>query len=316
MSSEKKGFNFIYLPSRGDTKHFFVSSVWLFLGLVVIAFFGFFSIRVINNYQFYKSEYVKISGLSLEETEKMQLEELTTIENELEVIYAVQEKNIEKMTHISNADSQNRESLKLASLDLNPDDLLSDITKYQGYFNNSNLSLQAALSLEEKIFTQTEQFDQIITNNEVLSLASANFLEQWEKTPLGYPLPGIIDPGFGYRIHPVWHTPDWHTGVDITGYYGQPIKATAKGKVIKSEYSGGYGNCVIIYHRDGISTLYAHNSENLVHEGDIVERGQIIAKAGKTGTATCVHTHYEVRVGSEQVDPEKFNSLVGKYVPK
>ena len=317
MNIEKHGFNFIYLPSRGNSKNFFVSSIWVFLALIVLLVFLFVSFRLVQRYNFYKTEFVKISGLSLEETELLQQEELDEIEKELEVIHEIQQKNLEKMQHIANADSKNRTSLKLASINLNPDDYLSDITRYSGYFNNlASINLQTALTIEENLINQKEKLDQIITNNEILSLAADEFLLQWEKTPLGFPLPGSIDPGFGYRIHPVWGTPDWHTGVDISGYYGQDVVATAAGRVIKSSYGYGYGNFIIIYHRDGISTLYAHNSKNMVHEGEYVKRGQVIAKAGKTGTATCVHVHYEVRYGSDAIDPEQFNSLVKKHVPR
>ncbi|MDD4028783.1 MAG: M23 family metallopeptidase [Caldisericia bacterium] len=317
MNIEKRGFNFIYLPSRGNSKSFFISSIWVFLALVVFLVFLFASFRLVHRYNYYKTEFVKIAGLSLEETEQLQQEELDSIEKELKVIYEIQEKNLEKMKHIANSDSKNRTNLKLASINLNPDDYLSDITRYTGYFNNlTTMNLQTALTIEKDLIDQKEKLDQIITNNEILSLASEEFLLQWEKTPLGFPLKGPIDPGYGYRIHPVWGTPDWHTGVDISGYYGQDVVATAAGRVIKSTLMGGYGNTVIVYHRDGISTLYAHNSKNLVHEGEYVKRGQVIAKAGSTGTATCVHVHYEVRYGAETVDPERFNSLVNKHVPR
>ncbi len=195
-------------------------------------------------------------------------------------------------------------------MNLDPEAYLSDINRYAGYFNNViSFNLQTAVDIEEHSIDQKEILDTIITSNEVLTLASKDYLEQWDKTPQGFPLPGAIDPCFGYRIHPVWGTPDWHTGVDISGYYGQDVKATASGRVVKSGYSGGYGNVVIIYHRDGIRTLYAHNSKNIVHEGEYISKGQVIAKAGRTGVATCVHTHYEVQYRNKAIDPEKFNNF-------
>ncbi|MCK5848112.1 MAG: M23 family metallopeptidase [Caldisericia bacterium] len=317
MSSEKKGYNFIYMPKRGESKSIHLSSVWLFLSILVFVSFVFFGFKAVNQYQYYKAEYAKISGLSLEATELLQQEELEAIEKELPPIYAIQDKNKEKMEHIFQEDIKNRNELSLNELNLDPKSYLSDVNRYAGYFNNlTSFNLQKAIDLEQRLVSQKERLDTIIASNEVLSLASEDFLEQWEKTPQGFPLPGAIDPGFGYRIHPVWGIPDWHTGVDISGYYGQDVKATASGRVVQSTFSGGYGNVVVVYHRDGIRTLYAHNSKNLVYEGEYVASGQVIAKAGKTGIATCVHTHYEVQYGKKAIDPEKFNNLVKQNAPK
>ncbi|MGD8328868.1 MAG: M23 family metallopeptidase [Acidobacteriota bacterium] len=97
---------------------------------------------------------------------------------------------------------------------------------------------------------------------------------------------------------------DVHRGVDIDAYAGQEVVAAAAGTVV---YAGAemrdYGRAVIIDHGDGITSLYGHNSELLVHEGDRVARGQPIALAGKTGNATGVHCHFEVRRYAVALDP-------------
>ncbi len=97
-----------------------------------------------------------------------------------------------------------------------------------------------------------------------------------------------------------------HDGIDISAPEGTPIRASAGGRVI---YSGSgirdYGNIVIIKHVDNYFTVYAHNSENNVLEGDIVNQGQIIGKVGRTGKASGPHLHFEIRKGKKPVDPLK-----------
>jgi len=126
--------------------------------------------------------------------------------------------------------------------------------------------------------------------------------------PTLWPVRGDISSGFGTRANPFggagWQ---FHAGVDILGPMGTPIRAAGGGVVTRSGFaSGGLGNVVIIYHGNGIETLYAHNRENLVQEGDRVERGQIIARIGMTGATTGPHVHYEVRVNGVQRDPRNF----------
>jgi len=95
-----------------------------------------------------------------------------------------------------------------------------------------------------------------------------------------------------------------HDGIDIAAPLGTPVKSADSGKVI---YSGneikGYGNIVIIKHGPIFSSVYAHNAENLVREGDLVKKGQIIARVGQTGRAHQAHLHFEVRNHSRPMDP-------------
>jgi murein DD-endopeptidase MepM/ murein hydrolase activator NlpD len=95
-----------------------------------------------------------------------------------------------------------------------------------------------------------------------------------------------------------------HQGIDIRGRAGQPVRATRPGRVT---YSGsgmrGYGKTVIVDHGHGLSSLYAHNSSLLVHKGQRVERGDVIAKVGRSGNASTEHCHFEIRRRDKPVDP-------------
>lgn len=98
----------------------------------------------------------------------------------------------------------------------------------------------------------------------------------------------------------------FHKGLDVAVAYGSPVKGAASGKVIFAGVKGGYGNCVIIEHGNGLATLYGHLSEILVETNDRIKVGQIIAKSGNTGRSTGPHLHYEVHKNNQPINPRLF----------
>lgn len=129
-----------------------------------------------------------------------------------------------------------------------------------------------------------------------------------QSVPLRRPLTGEIDTssGFGVRLDPFLRRPAMHTGLDLRGETGQPVRATAAGTVTSAGWSGGYGRMVEIDHGNGLSTRYGHLSQILVKEGQKIKPGQIVGRVGSTGRSTGPHLHYETRIGNEAVDPLKF----------
>lgn len=112
--------------------------------------------------------------------------------------------------------------------------------------------------------------------------------------------------GFGVRSDPFLGRPAMHTGLDFRAQMGDPVRATANGKVASSGWAGGYGRMVEIDHGNGLSTRYGHLSEINVKVGDIIKIGQVIGAVGSTGRSTGPHLHYETRIDGEAVDPQKF----------
>ena len=112
--------------------------------------------------------------------------------------------------------------------------------------------------------------------------------------------------GFGVRSDPFLGRPAMHTGLDFRAATGDPVRATANGKVISSGWMGGYGRMVEIDHGNGLSTRYGHLSEIHVKIGDVIKIGQLIGAVGSTGRSTGPHLHYETRIDGDAVDPQKF----------
>ena len=112
--------------------------------------------------------------------------------------------------------------------------------------------------------------------------------------------------GFGVRSDPFLGRPAMHTGLDFRAATGDPVRATANGKVASSGWMGGYGRMVEIDHGNGLSTRYGHLSEINVKVGDVIRIGQVIGAVGSTGRSTGPHLHYETRIDGDAVDPQKF----------
>ena len=112
--------------------------------------------------------------------------------------------------------------------------------------------------------------------------------------------------GFGVRSDPFLGRPAMHTGLDFRAAMGDPVRATANGKVSSSGWAGGYGRMVEIDHGNGLSTRYGHLSQINVKVGDLIKIGQVIGEVGSTGRSTGPHLHYETRIDGDAVDPQKF----------
>lgn len=141
-------------------------------------------------------------------------------------------------------------------------------------------------------------------------------VQRWNRTPSIPPTAGYLSSGFGIRISPFSRANEagdgllgYHTGLDITNGEGTPIQATADGEVASAGWIDGYGQSVIVSHGGDLETLYAHLSRMEVRAGQKVRRGDILGTMGRSGNATGVHLHYEVRKAGRAVNPHPYMRL-------
>lgn len=123
----------------------------------------------------------------------------------------------------------------------------------------------------------------------------------------------VITSYFGTREHPIQGIVKQHTGIDIgNATYGSPVVAAEDGVVTYAGWLGGYGNCVMINHGNGIVTLYGHGQKILTELHKEVKKGDLIMEVGSTGNSTGPHLHFEVRVNGTSVQPLNYVNAPGK----
>ncbi|MFA5928458.1 MAG: M23 family metallopeptidase [Candidatus Margulisiibacteriota bacterium] len=168
----------------------------------------------------------------------------------------------------------------------------------------------ASLETLEALFAQLEQEFNIRSESyNALKDIVTEYQKHFAHTPSIWPVFGNVGSGFGWRRHPVFGNMSFHTGLDIITWAGSPVKATADGDVEKAEWSGGYGQMIVLDHLYGLKTAYAHLSRFLVRPGMKVKKGQVIAESGSTGLSTGAHLHYEILKGESQLLPTPYLNM-------
>lgn len=247
--------------------------------------------------------------------------EIMESDRELEDEYIAARENTEQVKAEYEATKTELEA-KQAELRTEQEELEKDIEE----------ATQLILSLEEDIANRREEYDAILAAEDeanaridalVAELEAQRAAEEAAKNPGGggggsvtgsgsfiWPCPSCtyITSRFGLRIHPITGEEKSHTGLDIGAGYGAAIVAADGGTVILAEVNGGYGNCVMIDHGNGYTTLYGHMSSYAVSSGQSVSQGDTIGYVGSTGMSTGPHLHFEVRSGGGRIDPEQFFS--------
>lgn len=133
-----------------------------------------------------------------------------------------------------------------------------------------------------------------------------------------WPVDGQVSSGFGWRNDPFTGEKAWHAGIDLAASEGTPVDAAWDGRVVFVGERSGYGKMVVLEHEQGWRSYYAHNSENSVKVGDLVQAGQTIAAVGSTGRSTGPHLHFEVRQGNVAWNPQQIQDrlLAGMHIGK
>jgi murein DD-endopeptidase MepM/ murein hydrolase activator NlpD len=173
----------------------------------------------------------------------------------------------------------------------------------------------------DKVSALREDLERTAGQAHVLRARMEPILDRWNHTPSIPPTAGYISSGFGLRLSPFSQVNEqgegilgYHSGLDICNAEGTPIQATADGEVVEAGWMDRYGNGVVVAHSDKVETLYAHMSKVRVHTGQKVSRGDILGFMGRTGNATGVHLHYEVRLNGRPVNPQPYMRLQGEWL--
>lgn len=178
-----------------------------------------------------------------------------------------------------------------------------------GVYETDIKNKEAAIAEYEAMIAEQ---DQIIKDLEKAILAEKKRLLEQNRKAIVYdggqfkwPAPDYtrISDDYGWRTHPILGIKQFHNGVDMAAPSGSPILAAYDGEVVSASYSATMGNYIIIDHGDGLFTVYMHASALLVSEGQMVARGEQIAKVGSTGRSTGPHLHFTVRKDGNYISP-------------
>lgn len=226
------------------------------------------------------------------ESDRAELENLEMMKSDLE-----SKKKIQQQMQVDAEAAVADKKAIIAAIENNESDVLSKLNASRGAIDaleqQEEQMLVESERIAENIRALQSQYEQYTTNSDYdgkLIWPSNNSHR--------------ISSYFGMRMHPIYGYMRMHNGLDIAASYGTDIMASADGVITTVSYdAGGYGNYIVVYHGEGISTLYAHCSKIIATVGSTVKQGQVIAIVGSTGAATGPHIHYEVRENGTPVDP-------------
>jgi murein DD-endopeptidase MepM/ murein hydrolase activator NlpD len=237
----------------------------------------------------------------------------SALSTDTKMIEQIQRLRAATETHRSSVESQRNGILK-AKVGLQAD--REDLAQQRSRKRAALLSLKALLSQKRAAVTQIEnrkaQLEQAIAENARESASIESLLQaangQSGSVATGggqllWPAVGPITSPFGWRVHPIFHTREFHAGIDIGAPYGATVGAADAGVVEFAGTMSGYGNVLVVDHGGGLATLYGHLSAYSVSVGQSVGRGAPIANVGCTGWCTGPHLHFEVRLFGRPVDP-------------
>ncbi len=215
------------------------------------------------------------------------IDEYTTGKNELLTKKDSLEESLTELSRAKQTQEQKRQEVTSRSMDRE---------RYLTQLQQDRAKLEQALDEMERQSRALEK--------EIRDLQAQTGRVKKDKLSMIWPVTGgWISDKYGWRWHPLLGRNKFHAGLDYAANSGTSIRAAEDGTVIMAGENGGYGNCVILDHGGGISTLYAHCKSLAVKKGQEVLKGDVIAYVGSTGISTGPHLHFEVRVNGSTDDP-------------
>ena len=255
-----------------------------------------------------------------QELNEDRIEDIANYKNEIKLI---KYENKEKMEFFSqklisiSSQIQNLNSLgnKISTIgNLNKKEFNFKEIKNIGGINKVNIEFEYNSDFDKYLDNMILNLE--VKNNDLKNIYKIiNNMEMKEQFfPTGMPTrKGYISSEYGKRKNPITKKIHLHKGVDIAHKMETDIMSLAAGKITYSGKKYGYGNLVEVSHLNGYVTRYAHNNRNLVKVGDLVRKGQIIAKMGSTGHSTGPHVHLEVLKNNKHINPNKFIHYKEKF---
>ncbi|MFZ2325128.1 MAG: peptidoglycan DD-metalloendopeptidase family protein [Ignavibacteriaceae bacterium] len=284
----EKTLNFLEIKNfRAKLISFFIGSVVIFSSIL----FG--VVYLLSNLS---SNADKLHTLKNEN--QLLKEKLKTISNN----YSELENKLQDLTNVSN-------DLRLAA-NLEPISVEERLLGIGGSKTIDNLFSGKLTDIEDalkNIDNVTRKFEFEKLQFDEISTKLKTNKNLYESIPAIIPTLGhYSSESFGMRLHPVLGVMKMHNGLDIIANVGTPVKATGKGKIVFVGRKNGYGFAVEIDHGFGYRTIYGHLSSAKVKEGQIVRRGDLIAKTGNSGLSSGPHLHYEVLHDGHNLNPAEF----------
>jgi murein DD-endopeptidase MepM/ murein hydrolase activator NlpD len=179
----------------------------------------------------------------------------------------------------------------------------------------------SASATPKKLSLLREDLERTSAQAKVMRARMDPIIDRWNHTPSIPPTAGYLSSPFGIRLSPFSRRNEtdegllgFHAGIDITNVENTPIQATADGEVVEAGWMDRYGNGVLLGHSQQLQTLYAHMARVRVKTGQKVTRGDILGDMGRTGNATGVHLHYEVRLNGRPVNPMPYMRLQREWL--
>ncbi|MFH1825779.1 MAG: peptidoglycan DD-metalloendopeptidase family protein [bacterium] len=281
----RRHFTFMVIPhdASGRSINFRLSAFWVY-SIIGLAFF---SVAVVGSSIVYSSMLTRRLAhyhLAIAKNRE-QIQVINTFSEETEKVN-------ETISELVNEDNQLRQLLGLKSWK-------SKIKLTKNFEAKSEKVAHDLEAADKKLAEKRESLSE-------LKAWVKKVRDRFANTPSRWPIYGRMVSAFGYRTYP-WR--GFHTGLDISGRYGAPIRTTADGVVTYAGWQRGYGKTVIVDHGWGKSTLYGHCSRFEVNVGQKVKKGQIVSYVGNTGYSTGPHLHYEVRKAGKPVNPGAYLNL-------
>ena len=183
----------------------------------------------------------------------------------------------------------------------------------QGGPLSNEAEVLAVDNLETQLASLSRRLKQRETELSILDQVLLGIHNDKGARPAGAPIvKGWMSSPFGERVDPISGKKAWHEGMDFAGAKGSEVIAVANGVVVFAGYRDGYGQMVEISHGKDLRTRYGHHEEVLVHAGQSVKRGDVIALMGSSGRSTGPHVHFEVLKEGRPVNPARYVSAVAQ----